>query len=335
MAQAGFPAILTHTLIELLDDWRVDTNSILAHAGLVREALAAGGARIEREAHLRVIRQALALCGRRDLGLQFGKRISLRHYGVLGHAMLSSASIRHVFELFLRYQRMTGPLLGVSLHTEGKLAVVRRHDLIELGALREFAVEEFLSSWVAVIGSLLEAPFEPSEVRVSYPAPPHAELYSSVLQCPVIFDAGVVELRFDVSYLERPLSLADPATAELCRERSEQLLAQLDDQGGLVEDVRRALMASPSIFPGIEHVAQRLHVSVRTLRRKLAAERTSFRAIDREIRHALALQYLQGTDLPIKQIAYLVGYDDPANFSRAFQRWARCSPRRSRCISGN
>ena len=59
--------------------------------------------------------------GRRDLGLHFGKRISLRHYGVIGHALLSSGSIRQVFELFLRYQRMTGPLLGISMHTEGNL----------------------------------------------------------------------------------------------------------------------------------------------------------------------------------------------------------------------
>ncbi len=331
-AAAGFPANLTHTLLELLDEWGVDTDQVLARAGLAREALAESGARIEREAHLRVIRHALAVCGRRDLGLHFGSRISLRHYGVIGHAMLSSASIRQVLELFFRYQRMTGPLLGISMHSEGTLAVVRRHDLLELGALHEFAVEEFLSSWVAVFSSVLEEPFVPSEVRVRYPPPPHAKLYAAILKCPVVFDAGVVELRFDAAYLDRPLSFADPATAELCRERCEQLLAQLDSQGGLVEEVRRALMASPGEFPGIDRVAQRLHMSVRTLRRRLAAERTSFRAIDREIRHTLALQYLRATDLPIKQIAYLLGYEDPANFSRAFQTWARRSPRRSRCL---
>ena len=288
------------------------------------------GASIDREAHLAVIRHALALCGRRDLGLHFGKRISLRHYGVIGHALLSSGSIRQVFELFLRYQRMTGPLLGISMHTEGKLAVVRRHNLLALGGLLEFAVEEFLSSWVAVIGSLLEAPFKPAQARVSYARPPHAKQYAAVLKCPVIFDAGVVELRFDATYLDRPLSFADPATAELCKERCELLLAQLDSQGALVEEVRRVLIASPGEFPGVEQVAHRLHLSVRTLRRKLAAERTSFRAIDREIRHTLALQYLRATELPIKQIAYLVGYEDPANFTRAFQSWARCSPRMSR-----
>jgi AraC-like DNA-binding protein len=254
----------------------------------------------------------------------------LRHYGVIGHAMISSGTIHQVLELFLRYQRMTGLLLGVSMHREGKLAIVRRHNLLALGALHEFAVEEFLSSWVAVIGSLLGAPFKPSEVRVNYARPPHARQYNGVLKCPVLFDAGVVELRFDSAYLGRRLSFSDPVTAALCRERCEQLLSQLDTQSELVEHVRRALIASPGEFPDIEQVAQRLHMSVRTLRRKLAAEGMSFRALDREIRHALALQYLRGTDLPVKQIGYLVGYDDPANFTRAFQGWARCSPGRSR-----
>jgi len=89
------------------------------------------------------------------------------------------------------------------MHTEGRLAIVRRHALLELGVLREFAVEEFLSSWVTVIRSLLGGPFTPREARVSYPRPRHFKRYAAILKCPVIFDAGVVELRFDAAYLDR------------------------------------------------------------------------------------------------------------------------------------
>jgi AraC-like DNA-binding protein len=89
-------------------------------------------------------------------------------------------------------------------------------------------------------------------------------------------------------------------------------------------------MDSPGQSPGIDAVAHRLHLSIRTLRRRLADQRTSFREIDREIRHTLALEYLQETNLPIKQVADLVGFENPANFTRAFQRWAGHSPRRSR-----
>ena len=330
MAAAGFPSALTLTLLELLEEWGIDTSAVLTRAVVARSALTRPGGTIAREQHLAVIRSAMEVSRRRDLGLHFGKRISLRHYGVIGHALLSSGTIRQVLELFIRYQRMTGPLLGLSMHTERRLTIVRRHNLLALGALQEFAVEEFLSSWVAVIAALTGKPFKPSEVRVSYPKPAHWRQYAAVLKCPVQFDSMAVELRFDSAWLDLQLSFADPATAELCRERCEQLLSQLDSQSALAEEVRRALIASPGEFPGIEQVAERLHLSVRTLRRRLAADATSFRALDREIRHTLALQYLRATDLPIKQIAYLVGYDDPANFARAFQGWARARPRDSR-----
>jgi len=326
----GFPAVLTQTLLEMLDEWGVNTHLVLAQSGLTRAAIRRSGAYIERDAHLRVVRQALALCVDRGLGLHFGRRISLRHYGVIGYAMLSSASIRQVMELFTRYHRMTGPLLGISIRTAGHSVVVRRDDLFELGALHQFAVEEFLSSWITVFDSLLEETFHPTEIRVNYPPPRYADLYGTLLKCPVTFDADVVELRFDVDYLDRPLSFADPATAELCKEHCDQLLAQLDGQGGVVDAVRRAMTAAPGQFPSLNIVAQRLHTSVRTLRRKLAQQRTSFRAIDREIRHALAVEYLRGTELPIKQIAYFVGFEDPANFTRAFRSWVGCNPRTSR-----
>ena len=77
---------------------------------------------------------------------------------------------------------------------------MRRHNLLALGALLEFAVEEFLSSWVAVIGSLLGKPFKPSEVRVSYPSPPHCEAVCGSAQMPGAASIdGVVELRFDAA----------------------------------------------------------------------------------------------------------------------------------------
>jgi AraC-like DNA-binding protein len=314
----------------MLETWGIDTDPVLAAAGLTRAAVMQPGAHITRDDHLRVVRHALTLPACRGLGLHFGSRVSLRHYGVIGHAMLSSANIRQVVELFIRYHSMTGPLLGISLRSVGPLVVVSRHDVFRLGELREFAVEEFLSSWVTALGAMLDEPFAPAEVRVNYPPPAHSELYATFFRCPVLFDAGVVELRFDAACLDRPLSFADPAMAELCRERCERLLRQLNSQGGLVEDVRRVLMDTPGQPPGLDAVAHRLHLSIRTLRRRLTDQRTTFREIDREIRHTLALEYLQETNLPIKQVADLVGFENPANFTRAFQRWAGCSPRRSR-----
>jgi len=77
MPNADFPAILTSSLLDLLESWGVDADAIATRAHLARIDLSRPAATVTRESHLEVVRQGLAICGRPDLGLQFGKRISL------------------------------------------------------------------------------------------------------------------------------------------------------------------------------------------------------------------------------------------------------------------
>lgn len=73
-------------------------------------------------------------------------------------------------------------------------------------------------------------------------------------------------------------------------------------------------------------MAQRLHVSARTLRRKLREEMTNYRELVDEVRLGLAKRYLRTPELRVSEIAGLLGYDEVANFRRAFKRWTGQSP---------
>ena len=90
--------------------------------------------------------------------------------------------------------------------------------------------------------------------------------------------------------------------------------------------VRRLLIQSAGAFLQISDVADRLHVTERTLRRRLQHEATSFRAICDEVRNVLARQYLANTSLHMADIAGLLNYTEAVNFRRAFIRWNGMTP---------
>ena len=74
-------------------------------------------------------------------------------------------------------------------------------------------------------------------------------------------------------------------------------------------------------------MAEKMDMSVRTLRRRLSSEGSSYRELLDEIRYGLAREYLAETLLPMEEIAELLGYTEPGNFSHAFRRWSGQPPR--------
>jgi len=104
------------------------------------------------------------------------------------------------------------------------------------------------------------------------------------------------------------------------------MLRGLDSVEKTTAAVRQQLMESAGEFLDIAQVAERLHVSERTLRRRLEAESTSFRATFEEIRDLLAREYLVETELTVAEIAHLLDYAETVNFRRAFVRWNGVTP---------
>jgi AraC-like DNA-binding protein len=85
---------------------------------------------------------------------------------------------------------------------------------------------------------------------------------------------------------------------------------------------------------GVERIAARLGISRQTLFRRLREEKTSFEHVLDDLRHKLAVHYLTGRKVSVTETAYLVGFSDPAAFSRAFKRWTGKSPRAMRDETG-
>jgi AraC-like DNA-binding protein len=96
---------------------------------------------------------------------------------------------------------------------------------------------------------------------------------------------------------------------------------------GLVGEVRQLLMKNLMRPKQLEDGAQSLHMSARTLRRKLREENSSFRQVVDQLRRDMAVRYLRDTNLTVEEIADTLGFSDAANFRQAFRRWTKTTPR--------
>jgi AraC-like DNA-binding protein len=134
------------------------------------------------------------------------------------------------------------------------------------------------------------------------------------------------ELHYAASWLARAPQLANPITAAALVQTCATLLAEAERATGVAGKVYQALIAQPGRFPDIEAIAEQLHTTERTLRRKLEAEGTSYQRLLADVRRSLAIDYLRGTSLSTDDIADALGFSDGASFRHAFRRWTSRSP---------
>src|SRR5262249_10540675 len=135
--------------------------------------------------------------------------------------------------------------------------------------------------------------------------------------------------------LARPVVSADATLTGYLDLLAAQLLAALGGEDTLRDQVRRLLWSALSAgVPSLEGVGRVLGMSPRTLQRRLRAEGTTFSAGPPQVRHGLAGPLLGDGRVAVAEGAFLLGYEDPSAFHRAFRRWSGRSPRVFRRGSG-
>lgn len=260
-----------------------------------------------------------------EFGLEVGSRYPLTIYGVWGLAIISSATVRESMDVADRFIDLTYACTRITHKVAGSRFFIEYDDFDVPENVRQFALARDIAG-AHVIWNESFDPVRIERCQLRLPRPLDTSPYERIYGITPEFDAPYTRFTFDGRYLDVRLPSASPLTAETslikCRDLQDRLRSQLTVAGR----VREELLGN-DYNQSQERVAAALNLSVRTLRRQLAEEGTSFRLLSEEVRMRKAEEYL-AAGLSVQQVSNRVGYGDPSSFIRAFIRRNGDSPRR-------
>jgi AraC-like DNA-binding protein len=135
------------------------------------------------------------------------------------------------------------------------------------------------------------------------------------------FGAPEHGIALDAALLNMPLPQAEAHTADLAEAECRRLVEQRRPHAGLAGQVHQVLLDRSQEPPSLAEVAGTLHLSPRTLRRRLADEGVSYRSLLDEVRGQLAQELLLNGRLTVEEVAQRLGYAETSSFTHAFRRW--------------
>ena len=143
---------------------------------------------------------------------------------------------------------------------------------------------------------------------------------------PVIFNAKNHMVVFDESVLSKPLPMANPLSRKTFEKECRALSLRFKNQETISQIVIQEILFCRNHVPPFDRLARSLNMSIRTLRRRLKKEGTTYRKILSEVQKKKAIELLKTTSYSIEQVAIEVGFNDLPNFYRAFKRWTGKPP---------
>lgn len=318
------PGIYVLDVVTLARRWKVGPDALLAGTGLTEAALRDPGARVSLAHAAHVVERAHELTREPALALYHGMQMKVSSHGFLGFAAMTASNVREALTLAERYAATRTSVLAVSTVIEHDTAALVIEERADLGGLREFAVLGLLIG-IWQMGQTVTGRRLRGTAECSLPAPAWLATVPFPVGDMLRFDRPATRLCFAAELLDVPLVTADPVAVQLARAQCERELAMLVD-AGLPGRVRAALAAPDGGFRSVVEVAREVHMSARTLKRKLAALGTSYTAILDEVRRQRALLLLDDRSLGLGEIAARLGYTEVANFTRAFRSWTGTTP---------
>jgi AraC-like DNA-binding protein len=315
-------------IIQVASARGVDAERLMTAAGFVPDWMADAQARMPLAVEEQLWNRAAELTGDMHFGLHAAAAIRPGAFDVLDYAVRTAPDLRTALQRLARYNRLVHDLASFEFVPAGD-AVRIEHRFEDPGVRPCRQASEFtLASLVVVASQIGGQPVQALAVEFAHAAVGDAVSFRAVFGVTPRFDAPVSCLVLSGAVLDRPLPAADPGLSRIVTAHADQLLAaHAPPRDALASQVRRQLAEGMANGPmTLKQLAQRLHLSERSLQRRLEAEGTRFAQLVDEVRRELALRYIADQRLALGEVAYLLGFAEPSPFHRAFKRWTGTTP---------
>ncbi|AUD05128.1 AraC family transcriptional regulator [Spirosoma pollinicola] len=263
-------------------------------------------------------------------GLHFGESMQVAALGVVGELIRHSRTIGEALTHAASFAHLITDVLTMVVTASDQLFTIEfvpnvkrsRESPIVFRQMMDF----FLAFTLHEVDGLILEKIQPVTVRMPVCAVDQTE-YKRVLRCSSIQDSDKYVLEFDARFWEEPILTADYELQAVLL-RKVNVLTEASRQKGVVsERIHNFLLANAYLgVPTLEAIASNLNVSSRSLQRKLREEGVTYQQLADSMRKSLALHYLQAGQHPVKEVSYILGYNELSAFNRAFRRWTGTTP---------
>jgi AraC-like DNA-binding protein len=315
------PASTVRAFVEALErlDYRMERR--LADAGILRSDLDDPDTRIPCTAWVPMLCGALEERPMKNAGMRLAAVTPIGAFPLIDYLVVTSRNVGEGLERLARYLRL-GEAPSIPRLQEGENPIRVLFEGRDTPMSAEFSVtlnvlhfrEETEDRFRAAYASFSHTPDDVAEME-------------RVLGCPVHTGASWNGWALARDMWQLPLRRRDPVLGGLLQRQADEAIGRLPPMDGVALDVRRALASR--VGGGdtrIQSVARMLATSARSLQRRLAAAGCSYQQLLDLARKDAAERYLSDSPLSIGEVAYLLGYSEPAAFNRAFKRWHQETP---------
>ncbi len=250
-------------------------------------------------------------------------------YRVIDYLVAASPTVGEGVRRFAGYFRLIADAVALEVVEEGA-----DHCLClasQGGPVPPVYVDYVFAALVSRVRMRIRPELRVLRLELRQGEPTWSAAYGEVFRAPVRFGAAADRLCFSDEEWRAPTLSGDSALALLLEEHARILAHRLPrEASSFAATVQKTIASAPATRGSAEDIARALHVSVRTLQRKLVATGTTFRELSESVRGQLAREYLARPQVSITEVAFLLGYRDQSSFNRAFHRWTGESPGRWR-----
>lgn len=278
--------------------------------------------------HGELYEAAQRLTGCDHLGLLVGKNASLTNIGPLRFLVLNAATLRDAMQSLFQYSALWYRGMHLILNEDQGYAGIRISIEADIPSKEQFQTA-YLVAMVTIMELIMGKSWRPTLVRISYPKPASAHLYESFFRCPVWFGQSQCEMLFPQAQLDQIRSGHDNQLDHFLRGHLAELQPNksIDLKAQVCKIIEELL---PHGMCNIERVAESFSIHRFTLYRYLNEYQTNFESLLDHTRKSKSIKLLENKKNLIIDVANQLGYDDQANFTRAFKRWYGIAPGRWR-----
>ncbi|WP_020656919.1 AraC family transcriptional regulator [Massilia niastensis] len=304
----------------------LDADALLRGAGIAPSLLHTPQARVTPR-DFSALWLAVAAALDDELFAQDTRRMKVGSFAVLTQSLVHCASLR---EAMLRMARVFNLMLddfecrleSGDLHASLEIAhAPGRRQSAAFGCETLLMMQHGLACWL--VGRRIPV----AKASFSYPEPAHSAEYGRMYSSALQFGQPRTALVFEASFLDLPV-IQDARTArEFVRQAPANIILKYKNANGLAAQIRRRLRAAGrDEWPSFEQLAERLHMTPSTLRRRLIDEGSSYQDIKDQLRRDIAIDYLCHTSSSVTDIACELGFSEASAFHRAFKKWTGANP---------